>query len=73
MYPQILATLPKATYDEENGHTTCTRKIREPLPLKHLPISYSFGVFDGYGTTVASSWILSDADDFLLQKNDSPR
>jgi exosome complex component RRP43 len=43
-------TLPKATYNEETGHTTCTRKVRVPLPLKRLPISYSFGVFDG--TTV---------------------
>ncbi|KAN0116482.1 Ribosomal protein S5 domain 2-type fold [Russula decolorans] len=43
-------TLPKATYNEETGHTTCTRKVRVSLPLKRLPISYSFGVFDG--TTV---------------------
>jgi len=49
--PKITATLPKATYNEETGHTTCTRKTREPLPLKRLPISYSFGVFDGYGAT----------------------
>ncbi|KAI9451484.1 ribosomal protein S5 domain 2-type protein [Russula earlei] len=43
-------TLPKATYNEETGLTTCTRKIRTPLPLRRLPASYSFGVFDG--TTV---------------------
>jgi hypothetical protein len=71
--PKTIATLPKATYDEETGHTTCTCKIREALPLKRLPISYSFGVFDGYDATVASSWVLSDADDFLLQQDDSPR
>ncbi|KAI0297359.1 ribosomal protein S5 domain 2-like protein [Russula brevipes] len=40
-------TLPKATYNEETGQTTCTRKIRAPLPLKRLPVAYSFGVFDG--------------------------
>ncbi|KAI9462858.1 ribosomal protein S5 domain 2-type protein [Lactarius psammicola] len=40
-------TLPKATFDEETGRTTCSRKIREALPLKCLPISYSFGIFDG--------------------------
>jgi exosome complex component RRP43 len=40
-------TLPKATFDEETGRTTCSRKIREALPLKRLPISYSFGIFDG--------------------------
>ncbi|KAH9983796.1 ribosomal protein S5 domain 2-like protein [Russula compacta] len=39
-------TLPKATYDEETGRTTCTRKSRAPLPLKRLPVSYTFGVFD---------------------------
>ncbi|KAH9974639.1 ribosomal protein S5 domain 2-like protein [Lactifluus volemus] len=43
-------TLPKATYNEETGSTLCTRGIREPLLLGPLPISYSFGVFDG--TTV---------------------
>ena len=48
-------TLPRATYNEETGQTTCTRKICEPLPLKRLPISYSFGVFDGYDATLASS------------------
>jgi len=53
--PKITATLPKATYNEETGHTTCTRKIREPLPLKRLPISYSFGVFDGYDATIVFS------------------
>jgi len=47
----ITATLPKATYNEETGHTTCTRKVRVPLPLKRLPISYSFGVFDGYDSS----------------------
>lgn len=45
---EITATLPKATYSEETGRTTCTRRIREPLPLKRLMVSYSFGVFDGY-------------------------
>jgi exosome complex component RRP43 len=40
-------TLPKATFDEETGRTTCSRNIREALPLKRFPISYSFGIFDG--------------------------
>jgi hypothetical protein len=44
---EITATLPKATYNEETGSTLCTRGIREPLLLGPLPISYSFGVFDG--------------------------
>ena len=58
----MTATLPKATYNEETGHTTCTRKICESLPLKRLPTSYSFGVFDGYDATLTSSWFLSRAD-----------
>lgn len=48
----MLATLPKATFDEETGRTTCSRKIREALPLKRLPISYSFGIFDGQVPTL---------------------
>jgi exosome complex component RRP43 len=56
----MTVTLPKATYNEETGRTTCTRKIREPLLLKCLPISYSFGVFDGYDATLAL--FLSKAD-----------
>ena len=56
------ATLPKATYNEETGRTTCTRKIRAPLPLKRLPISYSFGVFDGYDARLARLGFWSEAD-----------
>ena len=54
-FPKMTATLPKATYNEETGHTRCTRKVRVPLPLKRLPISYSFGVFDGYDSAHVSS------------------
>jgi hypothetical protein len=45
---ELTATLPKATYNEETGRTSCTRGNREPLSLGRLPVSYSFGVFDGY-------------------------
>ncbi|KAI0302799.1 ribosomal protein S5 domain 2-type protein [Multifurca ochricompacta] len=43
-------TLPTATFNEETGRTMCSRKLRKPLPLECLPVSYTFGVFDG--TTV---------------------
>ena len=42
------AQLPKARFDEDRQQTICSRKIREPLVLGHLPTSFSFGVFDGY-------------------------
>jgi len=60
--PKITATVPKATYSEETGHTICTRKVRVPLPLKRLPISYSFGVFDGYDSSLISSRFCPKAD-----------
>ena len=63
------ATLPKATYDEETGRTTCTRKVRVPLPLNRLPISYSFGVFDGYDPSLVSSRSHPKAE-MLLHQND---
>lgn len=40
------ATLPKATYNEDTGRTTCTRSPRSPLEITRLPLSMSFGVFD---------------------------
>ncbi|KIY68420.1 hypothetical protein CYLTODRAFT_374405 [Cylindrobasidium torrendii FP15055 ss-10] len=40
-------TLPKATFDEDTGRTVCTRKESAPLNLKCLPISFTFGIFDG--------------------------
>ncbi|RDB19987.1 Exosome complex component RRP43 [Hypsizygus marmoreus] len=41
-------TLPKATFDEETGRTTCSssRKFRTPLGITRTPIAMSFGVFD---------------------------
>ncbi|KAH9942593.1 ribosomal protein S5 domain 2-type protein [Amylocystis lapponica] len=39
--------LPKATFDEETGRTTCSRKTRLPLQISRLPASMSFGIFDG--------------------------
>ncbi|KAJ3553658.1 hypothetical protein NM688_g3493 [Phlebia brevispora] len=38
--------LPKATYNEETGRTTCTRKAMIPLQINRLPLATSFGVFD---------------------------
>ncbi|KZT70290.1 hypothetical protein DAEQUDRAFT_744783 [Daedalea quercina L-15889] len=39
--------LPKATCDADTSRTVCSRKIRSPLPVGRLPVSMSFGVFDG--------------------------
>lgn len=58
----MTTTLPKTAYNEETAPTTCARKIREPLPLKRLPIPCPFGVFDVYDATIASSRFLSGAD-----------
>ncbi|KAG6899991.1 hypothetical protein C0993_004610 [Termitomyces sp. T159_Od127] len=49
--------LPKATYDEETGRTTCTRKIKSPLQINRTPISMSFGVFN-------STTLLADPTSF---------
>ncbi|KAG1778876.1 ribosomal protein S5 domain 2-type protein [Suillus placidus] len=50
-------TLPKATYNEETGRTTCSRKTRSPLPLTRNFASTSFGVLD-------TSHVLSDPTAF---------
>jgi len=49
--------LPKATYSEETGRTTCSRKQLEPLCLNRLPVSMTFGFFD-------SSHVLADPSSF---------
>ncbi|KAK0190356.1 ribosomal protein S5 domain 2-like protein [Armillaria mellea] len=49
--------LPKATYNEDTGRTTCSRKVMTPLQIERLPIALSFGVFD-------SSRILPDPTSF---------
>ncbi|THH15954.1 hypothetical protein EW146_g4613 [Bondarzewia mesenterica] len=51
------AHLPKATFDEDTGRTTCSRKIRTPLAISRLPLSLSFGLFD-------SSHLLADPTSF---------
>ncbi|OAX36890.1 hypothetical protein K503DRAFT_850676 [Rhizopogon vinicolor AM-OR11-026] len=50
-------TLPKATYDEETGRTTCSRKNRSPLQLERHFASTSFGVLE-------TSHVLSDPTAF---------
>ncbi|KAF8885791.1 ribosomal protein S5 domain 2-like protein [Infundibulicybe gibba] len=50
-------TLPKATYDEQTGQTTCSRTIKEPLQISRIPLAVSFGIFD-------SKHILSDPTAF---------
>ena len=42
------ARLPKASFDEESGKTTCTRRVMTPLVISRSPISMSFGIFDSY-------------------------
>lgn len=44
----LLARLPKAIFDENTGRTLCTRKEQIPLEITRLPISMTFGIFDGY-------------------------
>ncbi|KAG1886659.1 ribosomal protein S5 domain 2-type protein, partial [Suillus subluteus] len=50
-------TLPKATYNEETGRTTCSRKTRLPVQLTRNFASTSFGVLD-------TSHVLSDLTAF---------
>ena len=38
--------LPKATYNEDTGQTTCSRKVKDPLQLGRLPAAYSVGIFN---------------------------
>ncbi|TFK46957.1 hypothetical protein OE88DRAFT_1714739 [Heliocybe sulcata] len=38
--------LPKTTYDEDTGRTTCSRKDRTPLQINASPLSMSFGIFE---------------------------
>ncbi|KAH8118854.1 ribosomal protein S5 domain 2-type protein [Phellopilus nigrolimitatus] len=49
--------LPKATYNEESGKTTCSRKEKHPLQIQRTPVAVSFGIFD-------STHILSDPTSF---------
>ncbi|KAK7696075.1 hypothetical protein QCA50_000717 [Cerrena zonata] len=49
--------LPKATYNEETGRTTCSRKELLPLQVNKIPVSSSFGVFD-------STHVLADPTTF---------
>lgn len=42
-----VARLPQATFDAEANRTTCSRKTKAPLQVGRLPVSMSFGVFDG--------------------------
>ncbi|CCM05533.1 uncharacterized protein FIBRA_07759 [Fibroporia radiculosa] len=49
--------LPEATYDEETGRTTCSRKVKQPLQLGRSPTSMSFGIFD-------STHVLADPTSF---------
>lgn len=45
----ISARLPKASFDEETGRTTCSRKeLKKSLDINRTPISTSFGIFDAY-------------------------
>jgi exosome complex component RRP43 len=41
-----VARLPKATFNEENGRTICSRKEKHPLQIGRTAISMSFGIFD---------------------------
>jgi len=49
--------LPKASFDEESGKTTCTRRVMTPLVISRSPISMSFGIFD-------SMYLLADPTSF---------
>lgn len=49
--------LPKATFDEDTGRTTCSRSTKVPLQVTRTPVSMSFGVFD-------STTILTDPTAF---------
>lgn len=50
-------SLPKASYSEETGRTTCSRKEPQPLAIQKFPTSFSFGIFD-------STHILTDPTTF---------
>ena len=44
----MIARLPRATFDDETGRTTCSRDETFPLPLDRFPLSASFGIFHSY-------------------------
>jgi exosome complex component RRP43 len=54
------ATLPKATFSEETGQTTCTRRLREVLKVNRLPAAYTMGVFGGYVLAQVAECCLTD-------------
>ncbi|TDL30067.1 hypothetical protein BD410DRAFT_811430 [Rickenella mellea] len=49
--------LPKATFDEETGRTTVTKKTKIPLEIQRSPTAMTFGIFD-------STHVLSDPTAF---------
>ncbi|CAD6579550.1 MAG: hypothetical protein TREMPRED_002516 [Tremellales sp. Tagirdzhanova-0007] len=53
----MIARLPRATFDDETGRTTCSRDETFPLPLDRFPLSASFGIFH-------SSHLLPDPTSF---------
>ncbi|KAF7414169.1 hypothetical protein HZH68_002658 [Vespula germanica] len=40
-------TLPQVTYDPNNGNISVDRKYKIPFPVKALPVSTTFAIFDG--------------------------
>ncbi|EIN11028.1 hypothetical protein PUNSTDRAFT_142893 [Punctularia strigosozonata HHB-11173 SS5] len=50
-------SLPKASYDEDSGRTTCSRSEAMPLPLRQPPVPVSFGLFN-------SNHLLADPTSF---------
>ena len=70
----MAARLPKATYHEDSGRTTCSRKELLPLQVNKIPVSSSFGIFDSLVffaltsfaplTTVLRTHVLADPTTF---------
>ena len=69
----MAARLPKATYHEDSGRTTCSRKELLPLQVNKIPVSSSFGIFDSLVfastsfaplTTVLRTPVLADPTTF---------
>lgn len=46
---RLLARLPKAIYDDRSGRVVCSPHTQDqwPLPLLCLPLSFTFGVYNG--------------------------
>jgi len=59
---QIITSQMQLTTKRRSIIRPARGKIRASLRLRCIPVSYSFGMFDGYDATYASSWFMFGID-----------